>query len=197
MAKKVEIANLAVGFLALLVSIGGTAYTIQSGWGSILVGKNDRFYCALQTSEAHEDRVWTVMYRYGKNAKPWLKIASTLGDDWPPQRRCKDIAHRLDIYRQDGLTQLTYREDPATPKQYVICAKTKLSGASCPLLITLKPNVNPYETLRAMTSALSLESSSSVYQGSEESPVSKPSTPFLVIDLEKHLRNEDRLLSNN
>jgi hypothetical protein len=153
-------------------------------------------------SYSNEGEVWTVMYRNDKKKDPWLKIAATLGGNWTPIERCQEIARRLEIYRQDGLTQLTYRSDPNTPKQFVICAKTNVSGDNCPLLVTLKPNTDPYSSLRYMTEKLTTGTSANVMSMSKtsisfgndnnnNSPVAIGKKP-LVIDLEQHLADEDR-----
>jgi len=69
------------------------------------------------------------------------------------------------MYREDGLLELTYRSDPNTPNQDVICAKTKKSGANCPLVITLNPGADGYQTLREMTA--SLTGGDGIYQSSD------------------------------
>ncbi|NER48554.1 MAG: hypothetical protein F6J92_17995 [Symploca sp. SIO1A3] len=82
------------------------------------------------------------------------------------------------------------RSDPATPSQYVICAYTKLSGSECPLLITLKPEANPYETLREMTAAL--KGGDGVYQNTDGSSTDTLSPESPEVHLRSLLAEEDR-----
>jgi len=119
-----------------------------------MVPHSSRFYCALQVDPNRGGEVWTVMYYRNNQVKPWLRMVRKMGGDWDTQRRREEIARRLDLYRQDGLISLEYRTDPNTPRQYVICAKTKISGDRCPLVLTLMPDDDPYEALREVAGAL-------------------------------------------
>lgn len=161
-------------------------------WTPSIVEKTARFSCELM-SYPNEGEVWTVMYRNDAKKSPWLKIVTTMGDNWTPTERCQEVARRLEIYRQDGLTQLTYRPDPSTPNQPVICAKTKISGDNCPLLITLKPNANAYSSLKYMTETLT--AGRNINKASDETSIasfSHSASKPLVVDLEEHLADEDR-----
>ena len=167
-----------VAILGLVVGIAGLGLAIHSEIIPEMFGRKDRFDCQLMPDTQSGGEVWTVMYRkYKSQSKPWLKMVTTLGGDWTPKERCQEIARRLDLYRQDGLIKLTYRDDPNTPNQDVICAKTKKSGDNCPLIITLKPGANAYETLREMTDVLiggegiyQSHDGSTTYRFSPESP---------------------------
>lgn len=185
------------------VAIASLYIAFINKWPLELFPKTANFSCEL-IPNPDEGEVWTVMYRKDNKEIPWLNIKATLGDNWSPAERCQEIARRLEERRQDGLTELTYRYDPNTPKQYVICAKTKISGDNCPLLITLKPNADPDLSLRYMlskdliagtninTASQSQSSSSSSLSFSNTATKSEP----LVIDLEKHLSDEDRKAGN-
>ncbi|MCC3438822.1 MULTISPECIES: COP23 domain-containing protein [unclassified Microcoleus] len=202
MTTRKEKINLAVNIIGALSGTGGflIALAVYMGWVpvSLVVKESDRFYCALQPSSTQGKRVWTVMYRYDEGTKPWLKIVSALGDDWPPEKRCREIAKRLDQYREEGLTQLTYQNDPNTPKQYVICAKTKKSGSSssCPILLTLKRGTNPDSILREMGEALlpkNLITVTPQNSEGEQSSIEKGlSSEPLAIDLASQLAEKDR-----
>ena len=170
-----------------LAAVGGY-YAINSG---LLVTYSSRFYCGVQPDASQGGDVYTVMYRHDKGKKPWLKMVSTLGDDWTPNKRCEEIASRLEIFRKDGLTQISYRTDPNTPNQYVICAKTKVSGEGCPLLLTLKPGSDPYETIKKMADALLGDGDGVVQSSKGASPLSSFSRSSPAIDLTNHLAAED------
>lgn len=193
-----NVANLTVGVLSLLAGVVGVGIAYTQGWPPLLFGKNARFSCQLQPDTQRGSEVWTVMYRHDKGQQPWLKMVTTLGGGYTPVKRCEEIAERLEIYRKDGLIRLTYRDDPKTPNQYVICAKTKLSGDNCPLLVTLKPGseTEAYKELQDMTE--NLQNGTGVYQNSDGKLATSnfsPASP--VIDLTPFLAEEDRLAGSN
>lgn len=189
---KFNTANLAVAVLSLLVTSGGVVWTVfdKISEQQSPLPEDVRFHCTLK-SYGEESRLWTVMYHTDKEAKPWLKIVTSLGEK-DPKQRCREIASRLEMYRQDGLRRLDYRDNPTTPGQAVVCAYTRLSGTNCPLIITLQRGANPYETFRAITAPLRDEQfHGAVYQSSDGKPQSVPRNN-LSIELGSHLRAEDR-----
>jgi Circadian oscillating protein COP23 len=193
-----NVANLTVGVLSLLAAVVGAAIAYAQGWPPLLFGQNARFSCQIQPDPQRGSDVWTVMYRHDKGQQPWLKMVTTLGGDYTPPKRCEIIAERLNGYRKDGLIRLAYRDDPKTPNQYVICAKTKLSGEGCPLLVTLKPGseTEAYKAMRDMTE--NLLNGTGVYQNSEgKLATSKFSETSPEIDLTPFLAEEDRIAGSN
>ena len=191
-------ANLTVGVLSLLAAVVGVGIAYTQGWPPLLFGKDARFSCQNQPDTQRGSEVWTVMYRHDKGQQPWLKMVTTLGGDYTPLRRCEIISERLNDYRKDGLIRLAYRDDPKTPNQYVICAKTKLSGEGCPLLVTLKPgsDTEAYKAVRDMTE--NLLNGTGVYQNSEgKLATSKFSQASPEIDLTPFLAEEDRIAGSN
>jgi hypothetical protein len=191
-------ANLTVGVLSLLVAVVGAGIAYTQGWPPLLFGKDARFSCQLQPDTQRVGDVWTVMYRHDKGQQPWLKIVTTLGGGYDPLKRCEEISERLNGYRKDGLIRLAYRGDSKTPNQYVICAKTKLSGEGCPLLVTLKPGseTEAYNAMRDMTE--NLRNGTGVYQNSQgKLAKSNFSEKSPVIDLTPFLTEADRLAGSN
>jgi len=184
--------NLTVAVLGLLVAIWGAVWTIVEKLPKTpLVDENARFYCTLKSFGQGESDIWTVMYQREEGSKPWLKIVTSLGGR-DPQRRCSEIAGRLEIYRQDGLMELTYRDNPTTPGQAVVCAYTRLSGTNCPLVITLQRGTDPYKTFRLITAPLRDEQlQGGVYQSPNGRPQSVPGNN-LSVELAPHLRAKDR-----
>lgn len=147
----VAIVAVVIPIIGLLMDAVGFGIEISQNWPpSLLVTKTDRFFCELQ----NDTKVWTVMYHSDKGKQPWLGIVRSMGGGWTPARRCEEIERRLEYFRQDGLYTLEYRKDPNTPQQEVICAKTRLSGNNCPLLLTLDQKVDGYQALADMTTAL-------------------------------------------
>ena len=193
-----NVTNLTVGVLSLFAGIAGAAIAVVQGWPPLLFAKNANFYCELRPDTQRGGDVWTVMYRHEKGSQPWLKMVTTLGGDYTPAKRCDKIAERLETYRKDGLSNLAYRDDPNTPNQYVICAKTKLSGDNCPLVVTLKPGseTEAYKAVQDMTE--NLWKGTGVYQNSEgKLAKSNFSEKSPVIDLTPFLTEADRLAGSN
>jgi len=185
-----ERASLVVGILGLVIGGAAFVHEIMTNFPEPLIVEVDsRFYCELQADQTRGGEVWTVMYRYDGGVKAWLKMVRSMGGGWDTQKRCEEIANRLDIFRQDGLQRFDYREDPDTPGQYVLCAKTKVSGSNCPLVLTLTVEDNPYEELREVAGAL-LPGSLPSYQCNtpQNCPPSKPVT----ISLGDQLAIEDQ-----
>ena len=157
--------NLAAFVISCLVMVTGTAFLARSDFiagdtekgtdeDETLVSEKSRFYCELQADPSQGGEVWSVVYRHEKGRKPWLRMVQEMGGGWDTQKRCNKIAENLNLYREDGLKEFTYRTDPNTPKQYVICAKTKISGNNCPQVLTLMPDDDPYQALRNVAGAL-------------------------------------------
>lgn len=181
--------NSIVGILASFATIAGFAYGVHKDIIRLPIGKQDRFHCKEMPDLQKGGTVWTVMYdKYKDESKPWLKMVTTLGEDWTPKKRCEKIASKLDSYRKDGLIGLTYRADPRTPNQDVICAKTQKFPDQCHLVITLKPGADPYETLRDMSTALI--GNEGIYQSSDGSTTYhfSPESPEIYL---QHFLAED------
>ena len=177
------------GVIGAFIGCASFGYAVANGWTPTLFGgKNDRFSCQLLPDTINGGEIWTVYYHSDKGQQPWLKMVNTFGEDWNTQKRCETISDRLEGFRKDGLIGLDYRNDPNTPTQAVICAKTKLSGNNCALVVTLKPFADGYASLRDMTEAL--RNGGSVEQGTNPIAASfSRSSP--VINLGSLLAEED------
>ena len=179
----------AIGYVLGVASLF-LAYNI--GNGSIPevqdIGANERFSCALQPDIENGGQVWTVMYRNEQGIRPWLKMVHSLGEDYDTLTRCELIAERLEKFRQDGLIGLSYRSDPNTPQQAVICAITRLDPTSCNLLVTLIPKADGFDSLRKMTEAL--RDGETVEQRSGAKSASNGN--LSEVNLENFLADDDR-----
>lgn len=102
--KSFDVAHLAIAIIGILLGIAGLALTVKAGWVPVMFGNKDRFSCELRPDTVKGGEVWTVMYRNDKGTKPWLKMVTTLGGNWTPSERCQEIARKLELYRQDGLS---------------------------------------------------------------------------------------------
>lgn len=162
----------------------------------LMVGEKDHFFCEYRPDTQRGGEVWTVMYRHDKGIQPWLKVVTTLGGGYTPEVRCEKIAERLELYRKNGLTKLSYRGDPKTPNQYVICAKTKLSGDNCPLLVTLKPggDTEAYKAWQDITENFHKGSGSDKKSKANSTSSGYVSAPSPEIDL-NNFYNSDVLFS--
>jgi Circadian oscillating protein COP23 len=192
-----NVANLTIGLLGLVGTAIAIKIAVVQAWPDPIIPKNARFSCQLIPDTQRGGDVWTVMYRHDKGQQPWLKIKTTFGGGYTPVKRCEEISQRLEIYRKDGLINLDYRNEPKTPKQYVICAKTKQSN--CSLLVTLKPGsqTEAHKAVQDMTENL-LNGGSGVYQNSDgKLATSKFSQASPEIDLTPFLAEEDRIAGSN
>jgi len=183
------------GFFTVIVALIGNLEKIekyfsrstpssQSDVNVSSISRDSRFYCELQPDLGRGGEVWTIIYRSSKGDKPWLRMIKSMGDGWDTKSRCKEISSRLETYAMEGLLSFKYRQDPATPKQYVICATIKRNSGKCPLVLTLLPEDDPNEELKEVAGAL-LHNNLPSYQCSEPEncPEWKPET----INLEDQL----------
>jgi hypothetical protein len=189
MKKWIEVTGLGVGFFGALVGVVTLGYTVYVTPPKLPIVKlSSRFYCDKQAAPDVGGEFWTVMYKHDNGSKPWLRMVKTMGDGWDLEKRCNAIAERLERYREDKLLELDYRADPNTPKQSVICAKTKLSSGNCPLILTLLPDDDPYKALHAVAGAL-LPGSLPSYQCDNSKNCPPPKS--LTIPLSAYLAAED------
>ncbi|MBW4679125.1 MAG: COP23 domain-containing protein [Microcoleus vaginatus WJT46-NPBG5] len=119
-----------------------------------LISQTRAFYCAQMPDTSTGANVWTVMYRKDDEIKPWLKMVPSMGYGWETQQRCEKTAKTIDKYRKDSLMTLEYRADQFTPNQFILCAKTKISGENCPIVITLNSENDPYNELHTVAGTL-------------------------------------------
>lgn len=115
------------------------------------------FGCELQADRKHGGEVWTVTYRRGDDdMQPWLRMVREMGGDWNTERRCIEVADKMNVHKEAGLQDLAIRDDVNTPRQKVICAITELAPKACPLVLTLMPEDDPDEVLYDVLGALKL-----------------------------------------
>lgn len=97
-----------------------------------------RFSCALVDGE------YTVMYH--PQSQPGQSYAwatpTELGSGWTPERRCNEIARRLELYRPDGLVEL----GTSVENEYDIICVTTQDDPSCRIVLTVPPGQDPQQT---------------------------------------------------
>lgn len=119
---------------------GSSTGTSTSGNGSSnpIYDRNTRFGCQSYNGE------YTVMYfpeSQPDQAFPWATPAS-LGGGWSSQRRCNEIARRLELYRPDGLVELTTDVENG---YNTICVTTE-QVPTCRIVLTVPPGQDPTVT---------------------------------------------------
>lgn len=105
--------------------------------GDVIVGNESdpRFTC-----EIHDGK-YTVMYHpesQPTEAYPWA-IPSQMGDGWSPERRCNVISSRLELYRPDGLVELSTGQ----LNGYDILCVTTEANPSCRIVLTVPVGQDP------------------------------------------------------
>lgn len=116
-----------------------------------------RFACRVNNGQN------TVMYfpeNQPSQAYPWA-VPSTLGGGWSSDRRCNEIARRLESYRPDGLREMTTGFENG---YNTICVTTdRVPG--CRIVLTVPPGQDPMVTRDRVFQNLSVADSGQQTQG--------------------------------
>jgi len=120
------------------VRIPPTNTPTQTGDGSdgeTPSASNARFTCEVVEGE------YKVMYHPQSQPGESYEWAqpSRLGGGWTPERRCNEIARRLEFYREDGMKELAIGVENGYD---IICVTTEVN-ASCQIVLTVPPGDNP------------------------------------------------------
>jgi hypothetical protein len=97
-----------------------------------------RFSCQMVNGE------YTVVYQPESQPGqffPWAR-PSAMGGGWNPQRRCNEIARRLESYRPDGLLEMT----TGVENSYNTVCVTTEKVPSCRIVFTVPPGQDPILT---------------------------------------------------
>lgn len=97
-----------------------------------------RFSCQL------DDGRFTVMYHpqsQSDRAYPWA-TPTELGGGWTAERRCNEIARRLEFYRSDGLIEL----GTGVENGYNTVCVTTQADSRCRIVLTVPPGQDPQHT---------------------------------------------------
>jgi Circadian oscillating protein COP23 len=97
-----------------------------------------RFSCELDEGQ------YTVMYHpqsQTDRAYPWA-TPTELGGGWTAERRCNEIARRLEFYRSDGLIEL----GTSVENDYDIVCVTTQADSRCRIVLTVPPGQDPQQT---------------------------------------------------
>ena len=109
-----------------------------SGTSNPIYDSATRFSCQVMDGE------YTVVYQpesQGGQYFPWAK-PSELGGGWSSQKRCNEIARRLESYRSDGLVELT----TGIENSYnTVCVVTE-QVPDCRIVFTVPPGQDPLVT---------------------------------------------------
>ncbi len=116
-----------------------------------------RFSCQVNNGQN------TVMYfpeSQPTQAYPWA-VPSTLGGGWSSDRRCTEIARRLESYRPDGLVEMKTGSENG---YNTICVTTD-RVPSCRIVLTVPPGQDPTATRDRVFQNLSVADSGQQTQG--------------------------------
>jgi hypothetical protein len=94
-----------------------------------------RFSCQVVNGE------YTVVYHPESQAGegyPWA-VPRELGGGWTPERRCDEIARRLEFYRPDGLLEMR----TSVENNYDIVCVTTQQEPDCRIVLTVPPGQDP------------------------------------------------------
>ncbi|MGB3238937.1 MAG: COP23 domain-containing protein [Geitlerinemataceae cyanobacterium] len=98
----------------------------------------ERFSCQL------DDGQYTVMYHPQSQTDriyPWA-TPTELGGGWTEERRCNEIARRLEFYRSDGLIEL----GTSVENGYDVVCVTTQADSRCRIVLTVPPGQDPQQT---------------------------------------------------
>ena len=119
--------------------------------------RNTRFACQSTGGQ------YTVMYF--PESQPNQSFAwatpSALGGGWNPQKRCAEIARRLEQYRPDGLIELTTDVENG---YNTVCVTTE-KVPSCRIVLTVPPGQDPLTTRDRVFENLTIADSGQQTQG--------------------------------
>lgn len=137
----------------------GGATTTQPGDTTIPspTAAGTRFACQINNGQN------TVMYfpeSQPNRAYPWA-VPSTLGGGWSSDRRCNEIARRLESYRPDGLVEMKTGFENG---YNTICVTTD-RAPSCRIVLTVPPGQDPTTTRDRVFQNLSVADSGQQTQG--------------------------------
>jgi hypothetical protein len=133
----------------------GAGSSTGGSTGGVLTGT--RFTCQLANSQ------YTVMYNpESQDGKlyPWA-VPGRLGGGWSPDRRCGEIARRLEAYRPDGLVEMRTQVENGLN---TICVTTQ-AVPSCRIVLTVPPGQDPLVTRDRVFENLTIADSGQQTQG--------------------------------
>jgi Circadian oscillating protein COP23 len=123
--------------------------------GGVLTGT--RFTCQLSGSQ------YTVMYNPESQPGqmyPWA-VPGRMGGGWSPDRRCGEIARRLEAYRPDGLVEMRTQVENGLN---TICVTTQ-NTPSCRIVLTVPQGQDPLVTRDRVFENLTIADSGQQTQG--------------------------------
>ncbi len=134
---------------------GSTGGNTGGNTGGVLTGT--RFICQTNNGQP------TVMYN--PESQPgqlyaWA-VPGRMGGSWSPERRCGEIARRLESYRPDGLVEMRTQVENGLN---TICVTTQ-NTPSCRIVLTVPPGQDPLATRDRVFENLTIADSGQQTQG--------------------------------
>jgi hypothetical protein len=105
----------------------------------------------------------TVMYQPESQPSQYYAwaVPSQMGGGWSPERRCAEIAGRLEQYRADGLVEMTTGQENG---YNIVCVTTDRNGA-CRIVFTVPRGQDPVTTRDRVFQNLASADSGQTTQG--------------------------------
>lgn len=100
--------------------------------------RDARFTCEYNQGQ------YTVMYNpesQPNQSYPWA-VPQQMGGNWSPERRCREISQRLELYRPDGLLEL---QTSVMNNENIVCV-TSQADPSCRIVFTVPRGQDPMTT---------------------------------------------------
>lgn len=174
-----------------LVTTGGIVGISKHTGRNIL--KPRQFVCQNLSHQQPKEQTWTVVYRGVEPSQPWLRIIPGMEGEQELEKRCEEVALKLDIYLPQQLEGILYRQNPATPERSAICLHTaqRRDDNDCKNLLILKPATSPGDFFQRMTTDLQAkqnlhyvegQGTTASYSSSQDTP-----SPQGYLDLKPHL----------
>ncbi len=141
----------------IIIGPGGSNTGTSGGTTATPPLNGVRFMCQTNTGQP------TVMY-YPDNrpnvAFPWA-VPTAMGGGWSPERRCNEIARRLESYRPDGLLEMKTGVENGLN---TVCVTTERSP-SCRIVLTVPAGQDPVATRDRVFQNLTVADSGQQTQG--------------------------------
>ena len=102
------------------------------------VPTDQRFSCEYNNGQ------YTVMYNpqsQPNESYAWA-VPQQMGGNWSPERRCREISQRLEVYRPDGLLEL---QTSVMNNENIVCV-TSQDDPSCRIVFTVPRGQDPMTT---------------------------------------------------
>lgn len=128
----------------LAITLPALTTSMVAGLTAKASAEQEKFFCG------QSQNLPTTMARTSKGPVPVIRWGATLGEDFPPEYRCKVVSEKFQTFYDKGM--LNYLMAGFVNRQPVICVAQQEDGPCAGVLFTLRPNSDPTGTLRQLLS---------------------------------------------